>query len=161
MAAATLLVAASDVRFEAADQGMEINESSPDAAAVRAVWTTLDAAWNQREPVRFSRLFTEDAEFMGIGPPLVGRSAIHGHFTDQFPRYAAHARHATRVGATHAIAPDVMLVDAQVDILGPGSAGAAELVSMQQFVVFAAMLRTPEGWRIRWLRVSPLPSTKR
>lgn len=161
MAAVTLAVAASDVRFEAAEQSAEINESSSDAAALHAVWATLDAAWNQREPEKFSRLFSENAEFFGLKTPLVGRSAIYQHFAEQFPQYAAHARHATRVGATHPIAADVMLVDAHVDILGPGPAGAAELVPLQQFVVFAAMLRTPEGWRIRWLRVSQLPSIKR
>lgn len=160
VAVATLAVAAFDVRCEAADQGAAINESSPGDAAVRAVWATLDAAWNQRAPGQFSGLFTEDAEFLGLGPPIVGRSAIHRHFTDQFPRYAADVRHATRVGATHAIAPDVTLVDGHVDILGPGSAGVAELVTLRQFVVFAAMVRTPEGVRIRWLRVSQLPSAK-
>jgi uncharacterized protein (TIGR02246 family) len=126
------------------------------ASQIRTLWALIDHSWNQRDAEQFCRLFTEDAslEFIATGPSLQGRAAIRRHFADQFPPYAPHARHATHVRAIHDIAAGVVAVDADVGILGNGSAGEATRV-LRKFVVSAVMLRTSAGWELRWMRVFP------
>ncbi len=135
----------------------DVNDGGSDSIAIRTLWSEIDHSWNQRDAEQFCRLFTEDAslEFVATGPYLGGRPAIRRHFADQFPRYAAHARHATHVRAIHNIASGVIAVDASVDILGNGPGGDAARVVLRKFVVSAVMLRTSAGWEIRWMRVFP------
>lgn len=130
-----------------------------DDETVRRLWSTLDAIWNERDAERFSELFTTDASwvFVDRGDSMVGRTAIHARFAEQFPALAPELRHRTTVRAVRAVGPGVRAVDAEVEILRDGSGGSVEPTVLRRFAVTAVMPRTIDGWRIAVLRVWQLP----
>lgn len=144
-----------DARAEAAAA-----EVPAESVAVRTLWSTLDTLWNARDAERFGDLFAVDAsfEFVDRGERLEGRRAIRHHFAQRFPRFAPDVRHRTHVRAVHAIAPGVSTVDGKVEILREGTGDGAEPVVSRTFAIFAVMLRTADGWRIRTLRAYALPA---
>jgi uncharacterized protein (TIGR02246 family) len=131
----------------------------PDNGAVRSLWSALDAAWDARDAERFADLFTADASFelVGRGGPMESRAAILRHFSETFPQLPTELRHRTAVSGIHVLAPDIRGVDARVEILRIGADSGGEPTSLRTFAVFGAMLRTPDGWRIRVLRAFQLP----
>jgi uncharacterized protein (TIGR02246 family) len=136
-----------------------VEAEPPDSGAVRSLWSALDAAWNARDAERFADLFTADASFelVGRGDPMESRAAILRHFSVTFPTLPTELRHRTAVSGIHVLAPDIRSIDARVEILRVGSEGDEESTPLRSFAVFGAMLRTPDGWRIRVLRAFQLP----
>jgi len=137
----------------------EPGDGATDDEAVRRLWSTLDAIWNERDAERFSELFTTDASwvFVDRGDSMVGRTAIHARFAEQFPALAPELRHRTTVRTVRAVGPDVRAVDAEVEILRDGPGGSVEPTVLRRFAVTAVMPRTQDGWRIAVLRVWQLP----
>lgn len=137
----------------------EPGSGATDDEAVRLLWSTLDAIWNERDVERFSELFTADASwvFVDRGDSMVGHAAIHARFAEQFPALAPELRHRTTVRAVRAVGPDIRAVDAEVEILRDGSGGSVEPTVLSRFAVTAVMPRTTDGWRIAVLRVWQLP----
>jgi uncharacterized protein (TIGR02246 family) len=133
-----------------------VSSEPVDGTAIRAVWSTLDAAWNQRDVEQFSSLFTDDVSFVFVdrGQWLAGRAAVHERFAAQFPTMASDLRHRTHVQKYRMIAPDVAGVDGKVEILGP-DANAGSVI-LRTFAIFAVMVREQQGWRIEDLRVYQL-----
>lgn len=131
---------------------------SVDSAAVRALWATLDAAWNARDAEQFSQFFTEDVSFAFVdrGQSFEGRAPIRQHFAEQFPRLAPDLRHVTHVHENRLIAPDVIAVDGEVEILGAGSDGISAPAVLRTFAIFAVIAQADERWRIRVLRIYQL-----
>lgn len=130
-----------------------------DSAAIRGVWSTVDAMWNARDAERFSDLFTEDGsfEFVDRRESLESRAVIHQHFAERFPQFAPGLRHLTTVQDIRGITPDVHAVTGTVEILRLGADDRAEPTVLRSFVIFAVMLRTGEGFRIHVLRAYQLP----
>jgi len=129
-------------------------------AAVRSIWSTLDAMWNARDAERFSALFTADSSFGFVdrGQSLESRATIHQHFAGQFAKLAPDLLHRTSVHQVRVIADDVITADGKVEILRDGSGKSPEPAVLKTFAILAVMLRTAEGWRIRVLRAYELPA---
>lgn len=143
-------------------QGAPTGEASDDAA-VRLQWATIDAMWNARDAQRFSDVFAADGsfEFVDRGESLEGRATIRQHFAERFPTFAPDLRHVTTVRDIRVIAPQVRTVDGKVEILRHAPAGGAAPTVLRTFAIFAVMLHTADGWRIRELRAYQLPSANR
>ena len=131
-----------------------------DDAAVRSIWSTLDAMWNARDAERFSALFTVDSSFGFVdrGQSLESRATIRQHFAGQFAKLAPDLLHRTSVHQVRVIADDVITADGKVEILRDGSGKSPEPAVLKTFAILAVMLQTTEGWRIRVLRVYELPA---
>ena len=132
---------------------------SADAAA-RSLWSRLDTYWNLRDADRFSRLFTDDASFRFVdrGQSLESRAKIHRHFTEQFSRQAPELRHRTHVRASRIVAPNVVAVDADIEIVRTGSDESMPPAVLMRFAIFAVMLNSADGWTIQLLRVFQMPA---
>lgn len=126
-------------------------------AAVRGVWTALDARWNERDATRFSEVFTDDVsfEFVDRGESLEGRAVVREHFGARFPDFAPGLRHLTTVREITGIAPDVVAVDGKVEILRESP--DAEPSLLRTFAIFAVMTRDAGAWGIRMIRIYQLP----
>jgi uncharacterized protein (TIGR02246 family) len=126
---------------------------------VRALWSSLDSAWNARDAKTFSRIFTEDAsfEFVDRGRALDSRAAVLEYFSEQFPGIAPELRHRTTIRQTLSIAPDVLCADGIVEIQRIPADASADLAVLRTFAVFAIMAREVDGLRIRALRIYALP----
>ena len=134
---------------------------SPDDAAVRSTWSTLDAMWNARDAERFSALFTADSSFGFVdrGQSLESRATIRQHFAGQFAKFGPDLRHRTSIDQVRVVAADVRTADGKVEILRNETGQRPEPAVLKTFAIFAVMLRTAEGWRIRVLRAYELPAT--
>jgi uncharacterized protein (TIGR02246 family) len=133
-------------------------EQAPDTdAAVRALWATLDARWNERDAIRFSEVFTNDVsfEFVDRGESLETRAVVREHFGARFPSFAPELRHLTTVRDITTISRDVLAVDGKVEILRDNPGGKPAL--LRTFAIFAVMMRESEGWKIRMIRIFQLP----
>lgn len=125
-----------------------------DRQEVLAFWSTLDAIWNRGDVDGFTELFTSDSdlEFVDRGQSLGGHAAIRQHFERQFATTASDIRHRTTVGDVYEIAPDVLGVDARVEILRVGAEDGPEVAS-RVFAVFGVMVPGTRGWELRTLKV--------
>jgi uncharacterized protein (TIGR02246 family) len=132
---------------------------SAGSAAIRSLWSTLDTRWNERDAERFSELFAVDGSFGFVdrGESMEGRSTIHRHFAERFVGFAPDLRHRTTVLKVRDIAPDVRTVDGKVEILRTGSDDSVQPAVLRTFAIFAVMLQTGDGWKIRMLRAYQLP----
>jgi uncharacterized protein (TIGR02246 family) len=128
-------------------------------AAVRGLWATLDAKWNEREARPFSEVFTDDAslEFVGRGPALEGRESILRHFAEQFPRTPPDLRHRTSVLHVRPVESATCAIDGKVEILRVSADAAGNPSLVRTFSVFAVMRETAQGWRVQMLRAYQLP----
>lgn len=158
-ATAVLLSASAATAIETPAQAVE-GTGGADDAAVRSLWSTLDATWNERDAQRFGDLFTTDATFVFVDrrQTMEGRATIRERFEERFPQLADDLRHRTTVHRIHTVNPDVLAVDGGVEILRLGLEEGTEPATLRTYAIFAVMLRTPEGWRIRALRVYQLPA---
>lgn len=142
----------------AADVRLSSEASSPDDTAIRSFWSGLDAIWGERAAKPFSELFTLDGnfEFVDRSHRLEGRQAIYNHFLQQFPKLGPELAHRTIVRNIQRIAAGMWAVDGTVNILRTtADDGGAE--TLKTFAIFALMLKTDAGWRIRELRAFELP----
>jgi uncharacterized protein (TIGR02246 family) len=134
-----------------------VSSSTPDyRVALAAVVQEIDAAYNARDAARFSAVFTEDGNFQFPveGTALHGREEIRRHFAGQFAAHPA-LRHATTAGEMDAVAPGLLAVDIQVDILStdPKTGAARDLLFHYDGLSLGVL--TNSGWRIRLVRLYP------
>jgi uncharacterized protein (TIGR02246 family) len=141
-----------------APAGVGAVDDAADDAAVRSVWSTLDALWNARNAEGFSEAFAVDGrfEFVGGGESMTGRSAIRRTFAARFPNFAPDIRHRTTVREVHFIAPSIRTLDGTVEILRIGAGPGGDPTVVRTFAIFAVMIRLEDGWRIRELRAYQL-----
>ena len=130
-----------------------------DDTAVKGFWSTLDAIWNARDAGRFSELFTTDASFTFVdsGLSLDARGPIHDFFVTQFSKQSPELRHETRVRESHAFGPDVLAIDAVIEISRSQPEPRSSATVLQTFAAFAVMTRSADQLQIRLLRVYRLP----
>jgi uncharacterized protein (TIGR02246 family) len=133
---------------------------APGNTEMQEFWATLDATWKGQDADEFSRLFTPDARFNFVdrGQTLDSRTAIREFFSKQFPTIAPELHHLTTVNRVREIAPGACAVDGKVEILRTGADGRADPTILRTFEIYAVMLRTAEGWKIRDLRAYQLPA---
>ncbi len=129
--------------------------TSPDTAAVHALWRAIDDHWNVRDPDAFARLYTEDASFVFVdrGDVLSGRPQILERFRAQFPAMEPALRHRSTPGAIREVSPEVLAMDGTVEILrmtDPERVGGDVL---RTFATFALMRFESGELRIDVLRV--------
>jgi uncharacterized protein (TIGR02246 family) len=125
--------------------------------AALAVWAAVDATWNARDVEGFSRLFAVDARFVFVDRrhSLDGRTDIHRHFSEEFPRIAAPFSHHTRITSSRTLADGIVEVDGEVEIRQAGKEGEPP-TRFRLFAVHGIMDRGGEGWQVRSLRVFEL-----
>lgn len=127
-------------------------------AAVRALWSELDAAWNARDVERFSGLYTEASSFVFVDrdQALEGRDAIREHFAVQFPRTPPAFSHHTTIDQTRPVADGIVVADGRVEVrrADPDAQGAPAV--FRRFAIFALMRQAGQAWQIDALRVYQL-----
>jgi uncharacterized protein (TIGR02246 family) len=135
------------------------NESVVDEAAVRSVWSTLDARWNERDAEGFSGVFSEDVSFKFVDQDqsLESREIVRQHFAERFPGFAPDIRHLTTIRDVRSLTPDIRAVDGNVEILRDDPHDAKP-VPLKTFAIFAVMVRQAERWSIRMIRIYELPT---
>lgn len=134
------------------------DSSKPADESIRAVWSTLDAAWNARDVERFSRLFAQDATFGIVPEQLVeGRAAIHARFAEQFSRQSPDLRHSTQLRRIEHLEPGLAAVDAEVHVARVAAGEHGWSAILRTFAVFAVMTRASGAWEIRGIRIYRLP----
>jgi uncharacterized protein (TIGR02246 family) len=129
--------------------------SPPNREVIAVVVQELDAAWNARDPARFSAVFSEDGSFgfPAEGIALRGRGEISGHYRKVYAKMPPDLRHLTTIRDFEIMNPDLVAVDFEVDILGTDSkTGKAEKL-LVHYYGFGLGVRTDSGWRIRLARV--------
>jgi uncharacterized protein (TIGR02246 family) len=139
-----------------ASQEPDASSRAADRVAIHTFWSTLDRTWAARDADRFAEFFTNDASFGFVdrGQSLETRAAIHRHFTAQFERQRPELRHVTSVRELRLIAPDVISMDGEVEVVAGHPEAAAPL---RRLAVTAVMVRHSSVWRIRLLRAYQLP----
>lgn len=155
---APLLLAAVIAFSSDADAQTTPRTRSADHDAIRALWSTVDHLWNQRDARSFSQLFTPDAtfDFVERHQRLDGRDAVLASFADRFPGFAPDLRHRTTIGEIRDIAPDLCAVTGNVEILRTSTPDAPSV--LLRFAVFAIVRRSGDDWRIQILRAYELPA---
>ena len=122
---------------------------------VAAVVKELDAAWNARDAIRFSNVFTEDGSFQFPveGGAMCGREEIKKYYTKLFPILPPNLRHVTTARETNVISPDILAVDIEVNIYGTDAKSDSSQISLYHYLGMGLGVRTDSGWRIRLARV--------
>jgi uncharacterized protein (TIGR02246 family) len=127
----------------------------PNRETITAVVQELDAAWNAREPGRFSNVFSQDGSF-GFpieGIALRGRDEIREHYAKLFAKMPPDLRHLTTIGNFEIINPDLVAVDFEVDIRGTDPKTGTTQAPLLHYHGLGVGMRTDSGWRIRLARV--------
>jgi uncharacterized protein (TIGR02246 family) len=133
----------------------DTSKISADMKLVAAVVKELDAAWNARDAIRFSNVFTEDGNFQFPveGVAMRGREEIKKYYTKLFPTLPPNLRHVTTTRETNKISPDILAVDIEVNIYGTVSKVDSSHISLYHYLGMGLGVRTDSGWRIRLARV--------
>lgn len=125
-----------------------------------ALWESIDEAWNARNAQRFAALFADDAlmVFHDRDQVLAGRSAILEELTRRFPTIASAYEHRSTVERVRSIAHGIAAVDATVGILrNEVGADASGPALFRSFRVLSVLAREEGEWRIREMRIHPVP----
>jgi uncharacterized protein (TIGR02246 family) len=129
--------------------------SPPNRGTIAAVVQDLDAAWNARDAVRFSAVFSQDGSF-GFpveGIVLRGREQIRGYYDKLFAKMPSDLHHVTTIRDFEVINPDLVAVEVEVEILGSNPKTGATQIPLVHYGGMGLGVRTDSGWRIRLARV--------
>jgi uncharacterized protein (TIGR02246 family) len=119
-----------------------------DEAAVRAIESAYDAAWNDGNLEALLQLMTDGVVIINpYGEMLSGRTAVETSFTELFDGVARGSTHSSQIRAVHFVSPDVALVDAEAVISDFGAGPEPLRHSFSDVLV-----RTREGWHIDHVR---------
>lgn len=131
--------------------------AAADSIAIRRLWREFDVHWNARDAEGFSDLFTEDGSlyFLTLNRRFPGREAIRQRYNEQFRTYTPDIRHVTTALDIQPIAPGIVLVDGDADIVGHQLTGRSDAILGRQLVL-SILVKTRHGWRIRAMRVTTL-----
>lgn len=139
-------------------QAVKATGLAPDeASAVLRLAGAGDEAWNRKDAVALSRLFTEDAHNWMVGSEmnLRGRDAIAAYFTANFAQRGPGLRHRTVVNELQLVAPGVVVADGEVFVERVAEGEAPRL--LRRFTMNSVAVNGPDGWRLRINRVHPQP----
>jgi len=128
--------------------GQQGQSSQGDDAAVRAVETAYDAAWNAGDLASLLQLLTDRVVIINpYGEMTTGRDTVETSFTALFDGVARGSTHTSQIRAIHFVTPDIALVDAEAVIsdFGPGPEPLRHDFT-------DVLVRTREGWRIDHVR---------
>lgn len=131
------------------------SKASTNSMTVAVVVKELDAAWNARDPIRFSNVFTEDGSFQFPveGVAMHGREEIKKYYTKLFPTLPPNLKHVTAIRDINVISPDILAVDIEVNIYGADPKADSSRISLYHYLGMGLGVRTYSGWHIRLGRV--------
>jgi uncharacterized protein (TIGR02246 family) len=131
------------------------SSSPPNRETIAVVLQELDAAWNAREPARFSAVFSEDGSFgfPADGITLHGRGEISGYYVKVFAKMPPDLRHLSTISHFEIMNLDQVAVDFEVDILGTDSKPGNTEKLLRHHHGIGLGVRTDSGWRVRLARV--------
>lgn len=132
--------------------------AADDVAAIVRLAEAGDEAWNQKDAVALSRLFTEDAHNWMVGSEmnLRDREEIAAFFTANFEQRGPGLRHRTVVKELQLVASGVVVADGEVFVERVAE-GQAPVV-LRRFTMSSVAVNGPEGWRLRIDRVHLQPT---
>ena len=134
------------------------NPAAPnDEAALRALATDADRAWNQRDPAAMLAVYA-DGSSLRVGmeaAQLSGRESIGRFFAAAFARREGEFRHLTEFDGIDMVDPKHALSEGTVRVEQRGANG--DWVLARRFRSMSLAVRTAEGWKLRWVRAIPLP----
>lgn len=138
-------------------QGTQVPSApAADQEALAAVVQELDTAYNAQDAARFAAVFAQNAtfQFPVEGLALRGKAEIEQHFAKQFATLPPF-QHVTTTGEIDLVAPGILAVDVQVDILAIDSkTGAAE--TLFHYGGLGLGIHADSGWRIQLVRLFPV-----
>jgi uncharacterized protein (TIGR02246 family) len=119
--------------------------NATDRAAIDAVATALETAWNNGDGDAFAAPFTEDADFVNIRAEFHhGRAAIAGGHLGIFRSIYAGSRNQYSVRSARLLQTDVAVahVDALLDV------PAGSLAGQHRALFSMVLVRDGSGWKI-------------
>ena len=123
-------------------------DPTEDEAAVRAVESAYDVAWNAGDVSAVLRLLTDGVVITNpSGETTAGRDEAASSFTTLMDGPARGSRHTSEVVAVRFVTPEVALVDGLATISGFG-----EHSEPLRHNYTDVLVRTPAGWRIDQVR---------
>lgn len=125
--------------------------SPADQAALKALATEADAAWNAGNAARMTAAYADNGSLrLGNAPAIEGQAAIRAQFDTAFAARRGTMRHVTSVDRIELIRPDLAVSDAAVSIEQQQADGNWRPVRAFRNVSIAA--RGPRGWRLQTVR---------
>ena len=126
-----------------------------DRAALQAIVSNLEAAWNSGDGVRFAEPFSQDADFVTIrAEHFRGREAIaNGHTAIFRTIYAGSTNHLT-VESARLLRPDIALVHVRAVLDCP----SGPLVGRHSAMFSLLLTRESGGWQIASFHNTLAPS---
>ncbi len=125
-----------------------------------STWNELDAAWNARDPQRFTQVFANDATLKFVDRQLIrdGGDAILRNFELQFPKTPPAYSHHSKIHRFSALPGGSLLAEGRVEVMRMNADDPPAAEIYRAFDVAAVMTVTAEGWQIRALYVYLLPT---
>lgn len=133
--------------------------TAADRAALDAVASASDVAWNVRDARALSRHYAEDGSLRLSNMPAArtGRDAIQAYFEQSFAQRAGTLRHVTSLDGIEMLTPNLALTDARVEVQQQQPDGSWKLVRAFRNASLAE--RDGGGWKIRAVRAYPIPAS--
>ncbi|MFL6586666.1 MAG: SgcJ/EcaC family oxidoreductase [Luteimonas sp.] len=135
--------------------------AAEDNAEVVAVISAFANAWNEHDMVKFSRLFTSDADWVNVrGNRWTGVDQIRDNHVAIHDRFYARSRLKFSEVSVRRIAPDIALVHAKETITGSAVPAAAGLGADSQMSL--VIVRRGAEWLITSghnTNIAPAPSS--
>jgi uncharacterized protein (TIGR02246 family) len=126
---------------------------SPEEGEVRALYTRLLSAWNDREPGAFANLFQDEGSVIGFdGSTFEGREAIENNLSQIFSHHKT-ARYIAKIRSLRFLSPQVALLRAVVGMVPRGSNDLNPAVNAHQTLL--AIRHSREGWKISLFQNTP------
>ena len=126
----------------------KMSDSADDEAAVRAIESAYDVAWNARDVAAVLSLLTDGVIITNpSGETTAGRDEAARSFTALMDGPARGSKHKSEVVAVRFVTPDVALVDGLATISGFG-----DYSEPLQHNYTDVLVRTTDGWRIDQVR---------
>jgi uncharacterized protein (TIGR02246 family) len=125
-----------------------IEQRSDEEAAIRAVESAYDVAWNAADVPAILGLFTEDAVLTNpFGETRIGRRELESMYEALFAGAGAGSSHTSRVLAIHFVRDDVALVDGEAVLEGFGTS-----VAPLRHRFTDVLVQSDHRWRISQIR---------
>jgi uncharacterized protein (TIGR02246 family) len=131
----------------------QLVKTPPDEGEVRALYTRLLAAWNDRDPSAFAGLFTEDGSTIGFdGSILNGRGEIESSLAQIFAHHST-ARYVAKIRSLQFLTADAALVRAISGMIPRGTNELNPAVNAHQTLI--AGRQADQGWKIILFQNTP------
>lgn len=128
-----------------------------DRAAIEAIVTKLEAAWNAGDGVAFGEPFAPDADFVNIrAEHFRGREAIANGHSAIFRTIYAGSRNRLTVDSLRLLRPDVALVHVSAVLDAP----SGPLAGRHAALFSSVLTRATDGWQIASFHNTLVPSAR-